>query len=281
MRGRAAPGRMATSHFIIRLRIIVATTIALLVVTPVASVAQVQETPVGIVIMHGKGGSPNRFVIELANGLKEKGLLVANLEMPWSRARDYDVEVDSADKQVTEAIASLRQQGARKIFVSGHSQGGVYAMSYASRQAVDGVIPIAPGGFVNSLIFQQKLGDSLAEARRLVAEGKGAEKARLMDFEGAKGSYPVVSPPGAYVTWFDPNGAMSSAVIRQVRASTPTLLIVPTRDYPALLKSSQSVFDGLPAHPLKRFFQPDADHLGAPVASIEEIATWTRAVAAQ
>lgn len=272
---------MAHQNIRNRLRSFLATLVTLLATLCAAGVANAQEAPLGIVVMHGKGGSPNRFVIELANGLKDKGLLVANLEMPWSKHRDYDVDVAAADAEITAAIATLRQQGAKKVFVSGHSQGGAYAISYASRQSVDGVIAIAPGGFVNSQIFLQKLGDSLAEARRLVAEGKGAEKARLMDFEGAKGSYPVVSPPGAYVTWFDPDGAMSSAVIKQVRAGTPALLIVPTRDYPALLRLGQTVFNSLPAHPLKRFHQPDADHLGAPAASVDEVANWVKAVAAQ
>lgn len=64
---------------------------------------------------------------------------------------------------------------------------------------MDGVIAIAPGGSVASPIFREKLGASVEEARKLVAEGKGAEKARLYDFESSKGTYPVISPPNAWV----------------------------------------------------------------------------------
>jgi predicted N-acetyltransferase YhbS len=34
--------------------------------------------------MHGKGGSPTKYVSDLASSLKDEGYLVANLEMPWS-----------------------------------------------------------------------------------------------------------------------------------------------------------------------------------------------------
>ena len=37
---------------------------------------------IGIVIMHGKGGSPSRHVSDLALSLERHGFLVANLDMP-------------------------------------------------------------------------------------------------------------------------------------------------------------------------------------------------------
>src|SRR5688572_23963768 len=45
--------------------------------------AQAQVGTIGIVIMHGKGGSPTGLVAGLARALEEGGYLVANLEMPW------------------------------------------------------------------------------------------------------------------------------------------------------------------------------------------------------
>jgi len=55
---------------------------------------------IGIVIMHGKGGSPSKHVADLASALEGKGYLVANLEMPWSGKRDYDATVSAAEEQV-------------------------------------------------------------------------------------------------------------------------------------------------------------------------------------
>lgn len=249
----------------------------LLLSLPVAVVAQ---EPIGIVIMHGKGGSPARLVSDLARSLEGKGYLVANLEMPWSGNRNYDVPVSRAEEDIEAAVAGLRSKGAKKVFISGHSQGGVFAVHVAGKAPVDGVIAIAPGGSVSSLIYREKLGDSVARARKLVAEGKGSEPERLDDYEGSKGTYPIVTIPAAYVTWFDPDGAMN--LLRAARAANPQvpiLFIIPTRDYPGLLKSSPTIFRALPPNPLTRLYEPSADHLGAPAASADEIVRWTREVA--
>ena len=86
--------------------------------TPVSA----QNAPaIGIVVMHGKGGRPDRHVKLLAEALERKGWLVANLEMPWSGRREYDVDVAAAEKEVTAALDGMRAKGAKKLFVAGHS----------------------------------------------------------------------------------------------------------------------------------------------------------------
>jgi len=241
------------------------------------------QTPsIGVAVMHGKGGSPARYVSELAVALEEKGCLVANLEMPWSGARGYDADSAAAEAQLGSAIDGLRAKGARKLFVAGHSQGGVFALWYGSRHAVDGVIAIAPGGNVNSPIYREKIGDSLARAHRLVAEGKGAEKAPLTDFEGGRGVYPVLVAPAAYLSWFEAGGAMDElAAIRSMKPEVPVLFISPTADYASLARIKQLMFGALPRNPLTRLYEPVSDHLGAPSASREEILRWTAEVAAK
>lgn len=119
-----------------RRHMLVALVIAMAALILPAAAQPVAKT--GVIVMHGKGGSPERFVSDLALGLERKGHLVANLEMPWSGRREYDKNVDGADQEVSAAIAGLRAQGAQKVFIAGHSQGGVYALHYASRFPVDG-----------------------------------------------------------------------------------------------------------------------------------------------
>ncbi len=259
----------------------VARVLALLAALVFALPLQAQEpAKIGIVVMHGKGGSPERFVSDLALGLRGKGLLVENLEMPWSGGRNYDADVASAEKQVQEALDSLRARGARKVFVAGHSQGGVFTLHLGGRVALDGIIPIAPGGDVGTEFYRQKVGASLEEARKYVADGKGGEKQRLMDFEGSRGTYPVVAVPAAYVTWFDPDGAMNQRRAQgALKPGLPVLLVVPKRDYLGLLRVKDSVFRSLPPTPHTRLYEPDADHLHSPGASVDEIARWTREVA--
>jgi pimeloyl-ACP methyl ester carboxylesterase len=235
--------------------------------------------PIGVVIMHGKGGAPTRLVSDLASALEGRGYLVANLEMPWSGRRNYDVPVERAEEQVHAAVADLRSKGAERVFVAGHSLGGLFAVHLAGRLALDGVIAIAPGGSVNSPVYREKLGGSVARARQLVADGKGGELARLDDFEGSKGIYPVVTQPLNYLIWFDPEGVISMVrALRAVKPQVPVLWIIPKRDYPLLRKANVPMFATLPSNSMSRLYEPDSDHLGAPAASAAEIMRWTREV---
>jgi alpha-beta hydrolase superfamily lysophospholipase len=251
-------------------------------VFPFTGVAETALPPIGIVIMHGKGGSPAKHVAELASSLEGKGYLVANLEMPWSGQRDYDVDVGAAEKEVESALEALRSKGAKKLFVAGHSQGGVFALYFGSRHSVDGVVAIAPGGSVNSPIFREKLGESVALARKLIDEGKGSEKTKFFDYEGGRGAYPIVSTPSVYFSWFDPNGAMDEmAAIKKMNSATPVLFVAPTGDYPGLQKIKQRMFSALPSNPLTRLYEPASTHIGAPAASVDEIERWTKEVASR
>ncbi len=260
-------------------RVLARLMLAVFIAAPLSALALAQE-PIGIVIMHGKGGSPTGLVAGLAGNLESKGYLVANIEMPWSGRRQYDVPVAAAEKEVEAAIAGLRGRGAKKVFVAGHSQGGAFATYLAGRLTVDGVVVIAPGGNVDHYFFREKVSGPLARARRLVADGKGGEPATLEDFEGARGLFPVVTTPATYVTWFDPGGAMNmERAARAANPAAPILWIVPAHELPGLRKTNIPMFRSLPSHPLTRLYEPDSDHRGAPTASIDEIARWTREVA--
>lgn len=264
-----------SSRFLIALTFLFAS-----ILLPLTARAEAGSTGIGIVIMHGKGGSPAKFVSDLVSALEAQGFLVANLEMPWSGRRDYDVDVSTAEGEVESALTALREKGARKLFVSGHSQGGVFALYYGSKHVVDGVIAIAPGGNVGSATFREKLGESVALASKLIAEGKGAEKTGLADYEGAKGVYRINSTPAAYLTWFDPEGAMNqTAAVQHMNPAIPVLFIAPSSDYPGLQKVKQQMFDALPKNPHTKLYEPNSSHLNAPSASIKEIVEWTTAVA--
>ncbi len=253
--------------------------LALFAIAAMTEPVLAQPPLLGAVVMHGKGGSPTRFVSDLAEGLEARGYLVANLEMPWSGNRNYDVDTEQADKQVEAAISGLKAKGAARVFVMGHSQGGAFALHFASRYPVDGIVAIAPGGSVDGRIYLEQVGESLARARRLVAEGKGAEKQRLDDYEGSRRNFTVVSPPSAYVTWFDPAGAMSmNRSLREFPARVPVLWVSPIGDYPALRKSSTYYYGQLPPNPHHRFVEPEASHLGAPKAAIPDILAWAAAL---
>ncbi|HXG52893.1 MAG TPA: alpha/beta fold hydrolase [candidate division Zixibacteria bacterium] len=232
--------------------------------------------------MHGKGGSPAKYVSSLAAALAQRGYLVANLEMPWSGRRGYDVNVAAAEAEVRAALDALRIRGAKRLFVAGHSQGALFALYFGGRHPVDGVIAIAPGGSVNSAIFREKLGESVDRARRLIAEGKGGEKTGFMDYEGSRGVYPIATSAETFLSWFDPDGAMNlPKAVKAMNPRVPVLYVVPTGDYPALLKAREEMFGYLPANPLTKLHEPDSGHLDAPYAARDEVMRWTAEVASK
>jgi pimeloyl-ACP methyl ester carboxylesterase len=250
-----------------------------LAILPFAAAAGTTPT-VGVVVMHGKGGSPQRYMPELVAVLEEKGYLVANIEMPWSGRRDYDVDVRAAEQEAAAALAGLRARGAQRLFVAGHSMGGLFALYLGGRLAVDGVVAIAPGGDTSGAVVRERLGTAVTEARMLVAAGKGSEKARLLDFEGSRGAYPVSVAPAVYLNWFDPDGAMNGMNAAQnMNPKVPVLYVAPTNDYPGLRKVKQAMYDALPQNPLNRLCEPAADHLHAPAAASGEVARWIADVA--
>jgi len=246
---------------------------------PSTAMAADSGAKIGVVVMHGKGGSPTRFVSDLAAALKEQGYLVANLEMPWSGKRNYDVDVSAAENEVEAALSSLRNQGAIKLFVAGHSQGGLFTFHFGNKYIVDGLIAIAPGGNTASKLFSDNLGAFVSKARALIAEGKGNEKTSLGDFESAKGSNSFMATPTVYLTWFDPQGAMNEwNAISNVLPATPVLYIAPKHDYPGLMKIKNEMYSGLPKNKYTQLYEPDCDHLKAPAVSANEIIAWTKIV---
>ena len=152
----------------------------------------------------------------------------------------------------------------------------MFVLHYGSTHPVDGIIAIAPGGNVGNQAYAREVGDSVERARKLVAEGKGAEKDSFDDYEGSKGRFSVTVTAASYLSWFDPQGAMNQMKSsKAIPAEVPVLFVAPTGDYPALQRIKGMAFGALPGNPRTRMYEPSASHLEAPAASIDEIARWT------
>lgn len=249
---------------------------------PLPVQAQIQAAEIGVVAMHGKGGNPGKFVDKLARELEQAGFQVANLDMPWSGSRHYDVDMKGAVSEISAALDAMRAKGAKKLFVAGHSQGGLFALYYGGRQPADGLIAIAPGGSHGAPDFQKALGGHVSLAKSMIEEGKGEEKASFADYEGSKGSYAISTTARIYYDWFNPDGPHNMwSVVKNVKGGIPVLYVAPTRDYPSLKNQKQSNFSALPGHALTRLHEPDSDHLNAPAAATPEIIRWINEVARQ
>ena len=99
-----------------------------LIMALVGHIAPAAGDDLGVVLLHGKGGSPSGYVRELAFALQSKGHLVSAPTMPWAQNRIYDASFDEAMYEIDRAIDSLRQKGAKFVVVAGHSLGANAAL---------------------------------------------------------------------------------------------------------------------------------------------------------
>ena len=101
----------------------------------------------GVVLLHGKGGTPTSMIEGLSRSrCRREGALVEAPELPWSARRIYDATYDQAMAEIDTAVDRLKEAGATRIVVVGHSLGGNAAIGYAARrQGLAAVVALAPG----------------------------------------------------------------------------------------------------------------------------------------
>ncbi len=242
--------------------------------------AQAQPQPqggnaaTGIVLLHGIGAT-GASMEPLASRLRAAGWRVATPDLPYGGPAAFSRPVQEAERIVREAVQGLRRDGARQVVLAGFSLGGFFAARMAGQLPVDALVAIAPNGGSD----MKKLEDEVARARQLVAQGRDGPT--LMKDGAVVGDDRYDLPaavPSAYITWFDPQGPMNWARgWAGLRPGTPVLLVVPTRDLANLRKVKDALWRGLPPHPANRLFEPRSDHLGAPLASADEMVRWIRA----
>lgn len=243
--------------------------------------SQASELKIGVVLLHGNG-KPNALIEPLRHELASHNILVIHPEMPFSISRRYDKDVLSAVKQVDNAFSKLKAEGATKLFLAGHSKGGVFAVYYATMHKLDGLIAIAPGGNVSARVFRKKLGDAVAKAKQMIDAGNGDDVSNFKDFEGSRGVTGVHTNAEAYYSWFNPGGAMNlRRSVRRLSPDLPVLWIVAKNDYPGLRKANLPLYKELPRNPNTRLYQPDSTHKAAPRVSADKIISWIEQVAQQ
>jgi len=246
-----------------------------------APAAGADPASAGVIVMHGKWGSPQRIVNGLADALRDQGFLVASPEMPWSRLRSYDRSVDGADVEIDAEIAKLRNQGAKRIFLVGHSLGAAYALHYASRTTIDGIVAIAPGHRPEVKRIADFLDADVRNARELAASGKGDEMVWFVDFNTGNRRDRIKAGAASFLSYFDPAGPMNMARnVTTVKPGVTVLWMVPTREEQPQRDGVVSLYGKLPPNPRNKFVEPDSDHLQAPAAATPQVIDWIRAVAA-
>lgn len=212
----------------------------------------------GVILIHGKAGGQGPLQ-PLAQALKARGATVVLPRMSWTSGyRTYDQTLG----EVQAAVARLKAGGAARIVLAGHSLGANISLGYAARVGgVDAVVALAPGHRPDFIAGQT--GDSLAQAKAMVAAGQGTQKARFLDFNQGR-TFPVTTSADAYLSFFDPSGqAAQAAQASGVRS--PVLWVVGAGDRPAM--NDRAAYSGTR-------IVVQADHQGTPRVAVAEVLDW-------
>jgi pimeloyl-ACP methyl ester carboxylesterase len=236
------------------------------------------DRKVGVVLIHGKWGSPDKNIDRLASSLKGRGFDVITPVMPWSKQRNYDADYPAAIALIDDSIRQLRKDGATLVVVAGHSMGANSAIAEAvyGHEPVDAVIAIAPGHTPDQLIYRSKVAASFDEAKAMISAGKGGEKGSFLDLNAGRES---TVPMGAavYASYNDPNGMASMPVsASKVKPGIPLLWIIAGPE-DVLFKQGQGyVFNRWPSNPKSKYVIMNTTHLNAPNEAVGEVIDWIR-----
>lgn len=241
------------------------------------AVSSASDEAIGIVLLHGKGGTPKSpYLSGLVRDLKKEGFIVITPEMPYSKDLEYDKSYEDTVSEIDKHVSELKRRGAKKIFVGGHSLGANVALYYAAKTSVDGVLAIAPGHSPELQGFQSKLEDSVERAKRLVSEGKGDKQGRFIDFNVGKTSTIRVTAK-IYLSWFDPDGpAVMPKSAAAIKPGPALLWVIGTKD--KMYERGQAyAFDKAPSNPNNKYLVVNSDHLNTPNDASGEIIKWLKA----
>jgi len=240
-----------------------------------SSEAQQGLSGLGIVLIHGKGGTPTTGIEGLHESLKREGALVEAPEMPWSARRIYDATYDQAMIEIDMAVERLKKAGAQRIVVIGHSLGANAAIGYgARRKGLDGVVALAPGHLPEAWALRARTGGAIANARKMIAAGKGDVRMSFPDL--AQGiPFQVRATPEVYLSMFDPDGPAVMPKNAAAMGDVPLLWIVGIAD-PMVLHGKDYVYGRGIRHPKSKYLVTASMHLSTPYQARGQIISWLK-----
>lgn len=228
----------------------------------------------GVVVVHDKGYTPEKYLAEAVRILRNVGFLVEVPEMPWSRKRGFDASYQQSLVEIGLAVGELRAKGAKQVAIVGHGLGANAALGYAAtRPDVFALIALAPSHDPERSrdVF---LAD-LRKAHEMVLSGRGKERSAFMDVRHGK-DYDLSTTAEIYLSYSDPEGpAVMPRTVLGISPPVPLLWVVGTNDPLSRLGRSY-VFAKAPAHPKSRYEELLADHAGVPVQAAHLAAEWLK-----
>jgi pimeloyl-ACP methyl ester carboxylesterase len=241
----------------------------------IPSLAQPSLSGLGIVLIHGKGGTPTTAIEGLHESLKRAGALVEVPEMPWSARRIYDATFDQAMSEIDAAAERLKKAGATKIAVIGHSLGANAAIGYAARRKdLHAVVALAPGHLPEAWALRARTKGAIAEAKKMIAAGKGDVRTSFPDL--AQGiPFQVRATPNVYLSMFDPDGPAVMPKNAAAMGNVPFLWVVGVAD-PIIFHGKDYIYGRGAKHPKSKYVVTASMHISTPFQSRGQIIEWLR-----
>jgi esterase/lipase len=236
--------------------------------------AAARSETIGVVMMHGKTGSPKQLE-DLAARIGEAGFLTERPEMCWSRARIYDRPYLDCLAEADQATARLKAGGADTIVILGMSLGGNAALGFGARRpGLKGVIALAPASNPDELRERPPIARGLAEAEALIAAGKGDERKSFTDLNNGR-QIEVTATPKIYVSFFGKQtpGEFSA---NAARLTAPLLIVSGSTD--PTQRGIDAVYARAPYDPHNAHVTVNSDHIGTPAASTDAVVAWLKSL---
>lgn len=245
------------------------------------------QEKLGIVLMHGKqgGGAGDKSLDLLNQKLHDAGMLVIKPELPWSFNRYIDSHWDAAMSEIHTHVQKLKELGAQKIALVGHSLGSPAALSYAARYPgeVHALGLLAPGHvplyysqcIPYSPIKQCGVKEGVEQARKEMDAGHGDNKRPRVDINQGRRNT-VWMTARDYLSYFDPESDAEMAITApKLPANVAALWVIGDKDY-LIKEGRQYVFDKLPANKKSKYLEVSGNHLSTPSVASDQIVQWLK-----
>ena len=240
------------------------------------ALAQSQNlSELGIVLLHGKGGTPTSMIEGLNESLRKEGALVDAPELPWSARRIYDATYEQAMIEIDAAVGRLKQAGAKNVAVIGHSLGANAAIGYAARrQGLHAVVALAPGHLPEAWALRVRTKSAIARAKQLIAAGQGDVPTSFPDL--AQGiPFSIKATPIVYLSMFDPEGPAVMPKNAAAMEPVPFMWVVGVAD-PIILHGKNYAFQPGAKNPKSKYMVTPSMHLTTPFQARGAIIDWLK-----
>ncbi|ARQ00250.1 alpha/beta hydrolase [Pseudorhodoplanes sinuspersici] len=240
------------------------------------AVAQSQNlTGLGVVLLHGKGGTPTSMIEGLNESLRNEGALVDAPELPWSARRIYDATYEQAMTEIDAAVERLKQAGAKNIAVIGHSLGANAAIGYAARRpGLHAVVALAPGHLPEAWALRIRTKSAIARAKQLIAAGHGDVPTSFPDL--AQGiPFSIKATPVVYLSMFDPEGPAVMPKNAAAMEPVPFMWVAGVAD-PIVFHGKDYAFAPGAKNPKSKYMVIPSMHLSTPFQARGAIIKWLK-----